>query len=101
MVGARLPHSQAGALLMAGAGAHSPCTSHIHCTFAPAPLHPASSTPAALPHTLARASALPRPLPVCLQPEQIRQCLVDYASINVWQLQGADSEAPSIVLAAA
>lgn len=35
-----------------------------------------------------------------LQPEQIRQCLVDYASINVWQLQGADSEAPSIMLAA-
>lgn len=42
-------------------------------------------------------------LPPCaaLQPEQIRQCLVDYASINVWQLAGADSEAPSIALAAA
>jgi hypothetical protein len=36
-----------------------------------------------------------------LQPEQIRQCLVDYASINVWQLDGTDSEAPSIVLARA
>ncbi|EFN55074.1 hypothetical protein CHLNCDRAFT_52849 [Chlorella variabilis] len=35
------------------------------------------------------------------KPEQIRQCLVDYASINVWQLAGADSEAPSIALAAA
>jgi hypothetical protein len=34
-----------------------------------------------------------------LQPEQIKQCLVDYASINVWQLEGADSEAPSILLA--
>jgi hypothetical protein len=38
--------------------------------------------------------------PACLlQPEQIKQCLVDYASINVWQLEGADSEAPSILLA--
>ena len=36
-----------------------------------------------------------------LQPEQIRQCLVDYASINVWQLAGGDGEAPSIELAAA
>lgn len=35
------------------------------------------------------------------KPEQIRQCLVDYASINVWQLDGTDSEAPSIVLARA
>lgn len=43
--------------------------------------------------------ALPRPLFTLLQPEQIRQCLVDYASINVWQLQGSDGDAPSIVLA--
>lgn len=54
------------------------------------PAHP--PTPACLPAPL---------LPTVAQPEQIRQCLVDYASINVWQLQGADSEAPSIMLAAA
>ena len=41
------------------------------------------------------------PLLPPVQPEQIRQCLVDYASINVWQLSGAESEAPSIVLAVA
>eukprot|EP00887_Chlorella_sp_A99_P007647 scaffold20.g7647.t1 len=35
------------------------------------------------------------------RPEQIKQCLADYASINVWQLEGADTEAPSITLAAA
>lgn len=37
----------------------------------------------------------------CLQPEQIRQCLVDYASINVWQLEGGTEEAPGISLVAA
>jgi hypothetical protein len=36
-----------------------------------------------------------------LQPEQIKQCLVDYASINVWQLEGAGTEAPGLTLAAA
>ncbi|KAL4437489.1 hypothetical protein ABPG77_003470 [Micractinium sp. CCAP 211/92] len=35
------------------------------------------------------------------KPEQIRQCLVDYASINVWQLTGADSDIPGIDLATA
>jgi len=54
-------------------------------------------------HSLPTLTLLPHvPLHLLvLQPEQIRQCLVDYASINVWQLQGAESEAPSIVLAAA
>ena len=32
-----------------------------------------------------------------VQPEQIKQCLEDYASINVWQLVGA-GEAPGIKL---
>lgn len=36
-----------------------------------------------------------------MQPEQIRQCLVDYASINVWQLEGGTEETPAIRLAAA
>lgn len=35
------------------------------------------------------------------RPEQIRQCLVDYAAINVWQLEGGTEEAPGIRLAAA
>lgn len=35
------------------------------------------------------------------KPEQIRQCLVDYASINVWQLEGIETETPAVVLAAA
>lgn len=34
------------------------------------------------------------------RPEQIRQCLVDYAAINVWQLEGGTEEAPGIRLAA-
>lgn len=38
--------------------------------------------------------------PPALQPEQIRQCLQDYASINVWQLEGEDTDAPSITLGA-
>ena len=38
-------------------------------------------------------------LPI-LQPEQIRQCLVDYASISVWDLEGGTDEAPGIRLAA-
>lgn len=33
-----------------------------------------------------------------VQPEQIRQCLVDYASINVWDLEGASEETPGIRL---
>jgi DNA replication licensing factor MCM7 len=32
------------------------------------------------------------------RPEQIRQCLLDYASINVWQLEGGDADAPGIRL---
>lgn len=32
------------------------------------------------------------------KPEQIRQCLVDYASINIWGLEGAETDAPTIVL---
>jgi hypothetical protein len=43
---------------------------------------------------------LPTPPPPRLQPEQIRQCLVDYASINVWQLVGADTDSPGIELGA-
>ncbi|KAL6779626.1 MCM7 [Auxenochlorella protothecoides x Auxenochlorella symbiontica] len=35
------------------------------------------------------------------KPEHIRQCLVDYASINVWQLEGAEGDAPTIYLAPA
>jgi hypothetical protein len=41
------------------------------------------------------------PFPFCRnvpQPEQIRQCLVDYASINVWSLEGGTEEAPGINL---
>ena len=57
----------------------------------------------------ARASARPRPFPPALltppparlQPEQIRQCLLDYASINVFQLTNPDSPTPGILLAAA
>lgn len=34
-----------------------------------------------------------------LQPEQIRQCLLDYASINVWALDGGETDTPGILLA--
>lgn len=75
---------------------------HILCTRRDCATHAyAASLPT---HPLTQAhpfcTRTRRPCPA-VQPEQIRQCLVDYASINVWQLQGADSEAPSIVLAAA
>ncbi|KDD73422.1 mini chromosome maintenance complex MCM2/3/5 protein, partial [Helicosporidium sp. ATCC 50920] len=39
-------------------------------------------------------------LGTAFKPELIRQCLVDYASINVWQLEGSDTAAPSIHLGA-
>lgn len=34
--------------------------------------------------------------PFDLQPEQIRQCLIDYASIGVWDLDGSSEETPGI-----
>lgn len=66
--------------------------SAAQCCIGTAPRRNQGLTPAPLPPS----SCAPVP-----QPEQIRQCLVDYASINVWQLSGADGETPSIVLAAA
>jgi hypothetical protein len=38
---------------------------------------------------------------VFVQPDQIRQCLKDYESINVWQLEGAETDFPSIRMLAA
>lgn len=37
---------------------------------------------------------------ILLQPDQIRQCLQDYASINVWQIEGGTEENPGIRLEA-
>ena len=36
--------------------------------------------------------------PFALQPEQVRQCLIDYASIGVWDLDGSSEETPGIQL---
>ena len=68
---------------------------HTHCTRT---LPPSGRVAA---HCALTSPPSSPPLLPPVQPEQIRQCLVDYASINVWQLSGAESEAPSIVLAVA
>lgn len=39
-------------------------------------------------------------LGTAFRPEQIKQCLEDYQSINVWQCEGMETESPGIVLMA-
>ena len=41
--------------------------------------------------------ALPCRLPA-LQPDQIRQCLLDYASIGVWQVDDMNADTPTLIV---
>lgn len=50
------------------------------------------------PTYLRLSSARPAATPCLLQPEQIRQCLLDYASIGVWQVDDMHADTPTLLV---